>query len=150
VPRPVTIPAGAKSVELRSFITGTARATSSNCAEFCQRNHAFKVGDMRVSRLVWRADCATTSAPGQAGNFRLVACRLVPGADVPPWVADVTAAARGATTVSYEVDPYGQHLRPDSATARGCSLGTGCALRQRAPNNHNPNVSALGAVFAAS
>jgi hypothetical protein len=147
-PRPVTIPAGSTAVELRSFITGHGQGNLGNCAEFCQRNHAFKVGEMRVQRLVWRADCATTSAPNQAGNFKSPRAGWCPGADVLPWVADVTAATRTpSVTVSYDVDPYVNTCRPDSPMCGGCALGTGCAFDNGAHTNPNYSLSAVLIVY---
>ncbi|HEY0708562.1 MAG TPA: peptide-N-glycosidase F-related protein, partial [Polyangia bacterium] len=65
--RTVTLPAGASSYEIRSFITGHGQGNTENCAEFCPKNHGFKVGDMTFQRQVWRDDCATTAVPNQAG-----------------------------------------------------------------------------------
>jgi hypothetical protein len=146
-PRPVTLPAGTTRVELRSIITGHGQGNLGNCAEFCRRNHAFRVGEMRFARLVWRDDCPTTAAPGQAGNFRSPRAGWCPGADVLPWVVDVTAAARGPSVmVSYEVDAYENTCRPDAPVCGGCALGTGCAFDNGA---HTAPQYVLSAVLIA-
>ena len=126
--RSISLPAGAGPVELRSFITGHGQGNLDNCAEFCQRTHAFTVGGARIERRVWRADCATTGVPGQFGNSKGSRAGWCPGADVLPWVADVSAMAQpGAPiSVSYEVQPYDNSCRPDSPMCGGCALGTGC------------------------
>ena len=118
------IPADATAVELRAIITGHGQGNLDNCAEFCRRNHTFQLGEARVSRLLWRDDCARTGAPGQAGNTRLPRAGWCPGADVLPWVTDVSAAVKAGgksgLTVRYEVDPYENTCRPD-APACGCA-----------------------------
>jgi hypothetical protein len=113
-PRQPAIPADARAVELRAFITGHGQGNLDNCAEFCRRNHTFRVGESRFSRLLWRDDCARTGAPGQAGNTRSPRAGWCPGADVLPWVVDVSAAAKPGVTVSYEVDAYENTCRPDA------------------------------------
>ena len=123
-PRTPAIPAEAGKVELRAFITGHGQGNLENCAEFCRRTHAFSVGGMRFERLLWRDDCARTGAPGQAGNTRSPRAGWCPGADVLPWVVDVSAAAKPGVTVSYEVRPYENTCRPD---APACSCGD-CAF----------------------
>jgi hypothetical protein len=126
--RTVTLPAGATAVEIRSFVTGHGQGNLDNCAEFCTRTHTFNVGGMDVSRAIWRNDCAQTAVPGQRGNFRPGRAGWCPGADVLPWVADVTPAAAGTLTVSYGVTPYENSCRPDAPTCAGCALRTTCAF----------------------
>jgi hypothetical protein len=118
-PRQPAIPADATAVELRAIITGHGQGNLQNCAEFCRRTHTFRIGETSVDRLLWRDDCATTGAPGQFGNTRSPRAGWCPGADVLPWVADVSAAARPGVTVSYAVDPYENTCRPDAPVC-GC------------------------------
>jgi hypothetical protein len=127
--RSITLPEGAGQVELRSFITGHGQGNKDNCAEFCQRLHGFSVGGMPVEKLIWRADCATTAVKGQAGTWMYPRAGWCPGADVRPWVADVSAMAQAGRpiTVSYEVQAYENSCRPDSPMCGGCALRTGCA-----------------------
>jgi hypothetical protein len=129
VSRSISLPAGAGAVELRSFITGHGQGNLDNCAEFCRRTHAFSVDGNRIERMVWRDDCATTAIPNQGGNWKPSRAGWCPGAQVLPWVADVSAMAQAGKpiTVSYEVQPYDNSCRPDSPRCGGCALGTGCA-----------------------
>jgi hypothetical protein len=122
--RSVTIPAGAGAVELRSFVTGHGQGNVDNCSEFCQRAHAFTVGGMRTEKLVWRNDCATTAVKGQAGTYTASRSGWCPGADVKPWVTDVSAMAPAgqAVDVSYDVQAYENTCRPDSPMCTGCTL----------------------------
>jgi peptide-N-glycosidase F-like protein len=147
--RTITLPAGTTALEIRSFVTGHGQGNLNNCAEFCTRTHTFKVGAMEVSRDVWRNDCAQTGVPGQRGNFRSGRAGWCPGADVLPWVADVTSAmpaGAGSITVSYAVTPYENSCRPDSPMCGGCALGTGCAFDNGA---HTAPVYVLSAAVIA-
>jgi hypothetical protein len=127
--RTLTIPSEARSVELRSFITGHGQGNLDNCAEFCAKTHAFTVGGMMFQNSVWRTDCATTAVPGQAGTYQYPRAGWCPGALVAPWTVDVTPAVLGGTetTISYAVETYENTCRPDAPMCRGCALGSSCA-----------------------
>jgi peptide-N-glycosidase F-like protein len=147
VPRTVMLPAEAGAVEVRSFISGHGQGNGDNCAEFCQRTHTFKVGDMAVSRMVWRTDCATSSAPNQAGNFRSSRAGWCPGAFIGVWTADVSAAVMAGqpVTVSYDVTPYENTCRPDAPL---CSCGAGCAYNNNGHTLPFYELSAALIVYA--
>jgi hypothetical protein len=138
IDRSITLPAEAGQVELRSFITGHGQGNRDNCAEFCRRMHYFSVDGARIERLLWRDDCATTAVKGQAGSFQYPRAGWCPGADVQPWVADVSAMAQAGKpiTVHYEVQAYENTCRPDSPMCAGCALRTGCAYDNG--NHTNP------------
>lgn len=127
---PVTIdvPEDATHVELRSIITGHGQGNADNCAEFCPRTHGFLVGELAVQREVWRDDCDETPVQGQQGTWTLPRAGWCPGAEVLPWVEDVTAAASpgGTITIAYDVEDYVNTCAPRSAECSGCTLGTGC------------------------
>jgi hypothetical protein len=144
--RSVIIPAGAGAVELRSFITGHGQGNLDNCSEFCKRTHVFTVGGMRAERLVWRDDCATTAVQNQAGTYKVSRSGWCPGADVKPWVADVTAMAPAgkAVSVSYDVQPYENTCRPDAPMCAGCALRTACAYDN---GNHTTPFFELSALL---
>jgi hypothetical protein len=118
-PRQPAIPADARAVELRAIITGHGQGNLNNCAEFCPRTHTFRIGETSFDRMLWRDDCARTGAPNQAGNTRSPRAGWCPGADVLPWVVDVSAAARPGATVGYQVTPYENTCRPDAPVC-GC------------------------------
>jgi hypothetical protein len=143
----VTLPAGTRAVELRSFVTGHGQGNLDNCAEFCSRKHTFTVGGMAFARDVWRPDCARTAAPGQHGTFMYPRAGWCPGADVIPWVEDVTAAALaaggGPLSVSYDVASYENSCRPG---AMPCGCGAGCAYND---GGHTRPVYVLSSVLVA-
>jgi hypothetical protein len=144
--RLITLPAGAGQVELRSFITGHGQGNRDNCAEFCRRMHAFTVDGKRVERLLWRDDCATTAVKGQAGTWMYPRAGWCPGAEVLPWVADVSAMAEAGKpiTVGYEVQAYENTCRPDSPMCAGCALRTPCAYDN---GNHTAPFYVLSAAL---
>ena len=147
--RTVEIPAGARKVELHSFITGHGQGNLQNCAEFCPKTHSFTVGSMRFDRRIWRTDCATTAVPNQPGTWQYSRAGWCPGALVTPWVQDVTAAAPAGApvTVKYAPEPYENTCRPMAPQCAGCALGSGCAYNDA--NHTAPNYahSALLVVY---
>lgn len=145
VPQTVTLPPNAGSVAVRAFVTGHGQGNLDNCAEFCRRTHQFNVGAAQFSREIWRTDCATTAAPGQFGTYSYPRAGWCPGASVPAWLEDVTAAVTGPTvTVGYDVSSYENSCRPDAPICGGCSLQTGCAYDG---NNHTEPVYSLSAAL---
>lgn len=123
--RSVTVPADAKGVEIRTFVTGHGQGNSENCGEFCQKSHTFTIGSRPFTRSVWRSDCMTTGSPNQtSGAYVYPRAGWCPGATVLPWVADVTAAApAGQTTqVSYNVQAYTNTCQPGVCTLMSCAF----------------------------
>lgn len=124
----VSIPNDATSVDLVSIITGHGQGNLGNCAEFCQKIHGYLVGGEAVQRLVWRDDCDETPVEGQQGTWTYPRAGWCPGAEVLPWIEDVSGGATpGADlTVEYAMEDYENTCRPDAPTCMGCALGTGC------------------------
>jgi hypothetical protein len=147
--RMVDIPAGARKVELHSFITGHGQGNLQNCAEFCQKTHSFTVGSMKFDRRIWRADCATTAVPNQPGTYRYPRAGWCPGALVTPWVEDVTAAAPAGAPISvkYAPEPYENTCRPTAPQCSGCAFNSGCAYNDGNHTSPNYAQSALLVVY---
>ncbi len=140
-PQTVTLPAGATSYALRSFVTGHGQGNADNCSEFCSRQHTLTVGSTANTTTVWRTDCASTpTASSQCGTATDSRAGWCPGADVKPWVVDVSSqvGAGASTTVAYDVAPYADTACgcntcrpgavPDGGTCTGCAFaGTTCS-----------------------
>ncbi|MCH9687492.1 MAG: hypothetical protein K0V04_39020 [Deltaproteobacteria bacterium] len=143
-PADVELPTGAARVELYSLITGHGQGNLDNCAEFCQLAHGYLVGDAAVQRTVWRDDCADNPVDNQQGTWTLARAGWCPGADVLPWVADVTDALTpdGSLSVAYDLSSYENTCRPDAPVCMGCALGTGCEYDS---GNHTPPVIKMSA-----
>ncbi len=119
------LPDGLTGVRLRALITGHGQGNAGNCAEFCARDHTFRIDSEAITRNLWRDDCATTAVPNQQGTWRYARAGWCPGAMVTPWIADVAGTA-GTRTITYGVAAYENTCRPDATTCGGCTLGAGC------------------------
>ena len=139
----LAVPAGASSLAIRTFITGHGQGNAENCAEFCVRDHTFTVEGTQTTREIWRDDCATTAAPGQAGTWMYPRAGWCPGAEVHHWAFDVALPTDGALDVSYDVETYENTCRPDAPTCMGCTLGTGCDYDGGAHTEPHYDLSAL-------
>jgi hypothetical protein len=141
----ITLPSGASSFALRSLVTGHGQGNASNCAEFCQRDHTLTAGATAHTELLWRDDCETTAVPNQQGTWKYARAGWCPGADVRPWVIDVTADLAGGATASfgYDAEAYENTCRPDAAQCAGCTLGTGCEYDGGSHTEPNYQVSTV-------
>lgn len=144
-PQMVSLPEGASSFAVRALVTGHGQGNAGNCAEFCDRDHTITAGATAHSQAIWRDDCATTAVPGQQGTWKYSRAGWCPGADVRPWVVDVTAdvAGGGTASIGYDVEAYENTCRPDAVTCTGCTLGTGCEYDGGSHTEPNYQVSAL-------
>jgi hypothetical protein len=130
-PQTVTLPAGATSWGVRSFITGHGQGNLDDCSEFCSRTHTWSVGTTANTKTVWRTDCQNYPS---GGTYQYPRAGWCPGVDVDAWDFDVTSqvtAGGGRTaTFTYGVDAY---LNTCNAGAdgggpcTGCQAGEGCA-----------------------
>jgi hypothetical protein len=121
-PQTVTLPAGASSYGIRSFITGHGQANLDNCSEFCSKMHTWTVGTMANTQAIWRTDCANFPS---AGSYQYSRAGWCPGADVKPWDFDVTSQVAGGptATISYGVDAY---VNTCNGASDGGGVCTGC------------------------
>lgn len=135
-PTEIVVPDGTTSATLVSIITGHGQGNAENCAEFCQDNHGYLVGgSLPIQRTVWRNDCDDNPIDAQIGNWAAARAGWCPGADVVPWIEDVTEAVTAGKSMSieYAVSPYENTCRPGAATCEGCALLTTCEYDG---NNH--------------
>ena len=141
----LTLPGGATSYALRTFITGHGQGNAGNCAEFCSKKHTLTAGKTAHEQQVWRTDCATTAAPGQQGTYKYSRSGWCPGADVAPWKLDVTSDVAGGSTamIAYDVESYENTCRPDAAMCTGCTIGASCAYDGGTHTEPNFQISTL-------
>lgn len=146
-PATLTLPSGTSSYALRTFVTGHGQGNAKNCAEFCSRAHTITAGTTAHEATVWRTDCATTAAPNQEGTYKYSRAGWCPGADVRPWVLDVTKdVADGKVTIGYDVQAYENTCRPDATTCTACTLGSTCPYD--GGNHTEPNYSVSSLLIA--
>lgn len=141
----VTLPEGASSFALRTFVTGHGQGNKNNCAEFCTRDHTITAGATPHTLTIWRDDCATTAVPNQQGTWKYSRAGWCPGADVLPWMLDVTADVTGGPSASfaYDVQAYENTCRPDANPCSACTLGAGCDYDGGVHTEPNYQVSTL-------
>jgi hypothetical protein len=147
-PREVGVSPLASAWELRGLITGHGQGNADQCAEFCPKTHAFSVAGEAHSMRIWRDDCDRNPVSNQAGTWRFPRAGWCPGADVRPWVENVTASVgasptMGSVTIGYDVEAYENSCRPGVAVCRGCTLGTGCDYDGGAHTEPRWSLSAL-------
>jgi hypothetical protein len=140
----ITLPEGT-SYALRTLVTGHGQGNASNCAEFCKRVHTITAGATPHAEQIWRADCATTAVPDQEGTWKYARAGWCPGADVKPWIIDITPdiADGSSIKVAYTVADYENTCRPDAAVCAGCALGTGCEYDGGSHTEPNYQLSTL-------
>lgn len=109
LPVTVNIPPNAVTARWKSRITGHGMDTPENCAEFCPKNHYFKVnGTQQFSKLVWRDNCDVNPLYPQGGTWVYDRSNWCPGAEV--WTYDfeltpfITPGA--AAVLDHDVQPY--------------------------------------------
>lgn len=122
-PMDVEIPAGAKKVELAAVISGHSFGKESlNCAEFCNHEHHFTIGNsvftedhpIATSRTGCVEQIADGVVPNQFGSWQYGRAGWCPGQEVGMWRVDVTneVSAGGTVTVDYEATVNGQPFQP--------------------------------------
>lgn len=108
-----SFPLGAKNLDfnqviLRSYITGHGQGNTQNCAEFCPKDHLFKIGAWSRSQKVWRSNCAETKTDKpQLGTWKFSRAGWCPGDKVEPIVFEVPkSAVLNADSLSWTPSPY--------------------------------------------
>ncbi len=146
-PATLKVPSGTSSYALRTFVTGHGQGNAKNCAEFCSRSHTLTAGMTAHDATIWRTDCATTAAPNQEGTYKYSRAGWCPGADVRPWIVDVTKdVIAGTATFAYDVQAYENTCRPEAMPCTACTLGSACDYD--GGNHTEPNYSVSTVLIA--
>ena len=113
-PMTIDVPADATRVHLSVTLTGHGMSAAHNCAEFCDHQHTFTVGDETF--LASHPDMGDQegclnqidngTVPNQHGTWWFERSSWCPGRQVDPWVFDLTDhVTPGATaTISYSTN----------------------------------------------
>lgn len=144
VPRDIEIPGDVDAVKFRMFATGHGQGNTSNCAEFCPRQHSVIVNGSSWAHQLWRSDCAANPCSPQGGTWPGNRAGWCPGQDAPAWDVDVTSALAPGTTASvdYDVQAYTNFCCPCNPA---CITGTTCADCNYNNNGHTePNYALSG------
>jgi hypothetical protein len=108
-PKKVFIPSNVSNVRLKSRVTGHGMDTPSNCAEFCPKNHYYKVdGVQKFQKLVWREDCSVNPVYPQGGTWVYSRANWCPGAEVATYDMELTPfiTPGDSVTLDHDVQPY--------------------------------------------
>ncbi|HLP12231.1 MAG TPA: peptide-N-glycosidase F-related protein [Flavobacteriales bacterium] len=87
---PITVntPAGAVNSRWKSRVTGHGMDTPENCAEFCPKDHYYKVdGVQQFVKNIWRNNCDRNPLYPQGGTWVYDRANWCPGAEV--WTYDL-------------------------------------------------------------
>jgi hypothetical protein len=109
VPLSVPIAEDAKNVRLKARVTGHGFGGTSDCAEFCARNHYWLVNNETVdSKLVWRDNCDLNPLYPQGGTWVYDRANWCPGAEVSTYDIELTPYVNAGDTalLDYHVDSY--------------------------------------------
>jgi hypothetical protein len=101
----VTIDPLAAAVRLRILQTGHGFGGNQDCAEFCPKNNYIKVNNNQVfSNLVWRDNCGENPHYPQPGTWLYDRANWCPGADVWPYIHELTPLVSAGQTYSLDMD----------------------------------------------
>lgn len=108
-PKTVTLPADAENSRVKIRVTGHGFGGTSNCSEFCAREHYLYVdGEQVWSKEVWRDDCDLNPVYPQGGTWVYDRANWCPGAEVWTYDYELTPeVAPGNTyTFDYNAEAY--------------------------------------------
>ena len=99
----VTIPNDALNSRIKIRVTGHGFGGTSNCAEFCSREHDFSVDGSTVwSKEVWRDNCDVNPVYPQGGTWVYDRANWCPGAEV--WTYDYELTPEVTPGSTYDFD----------------------------------------------
>jgi len=105
----IDIPANVANARWKSRITGHGMDSPQNCAEFCAKNHYFKVdGTTEFTKLVWRDNCDLNPLFPQGGTWVYDRANWCPGAEVWTYDLELTPFIQsgGSITLDHDVQAY--------------------------------------------
>lgn len=103
VPKEVTIPADAENTRVKIRVTGHGFGGTSNCAEFCSREHYLYVdGEQVWSKEVWRDDCDLNPVYPQGGTWVYDRSNWCPGAEVWTYDHELTPDVTPGSTYTFD------------------------------------------------
>ncbi len=108
-PKTVNIPSTAQTARWKSRVTGHGMDTPSNCAEFCPKNHYYKInGVNQFTQLVWRDNCDYNPLYPQGGTWVYDRANWCPGAEVWTYDFEITpfVSSGSSITLDHDVQPY--------------------------------------------
>ncbi|MFH0865153.1 MAG: peptide-N-glycosidase F-related protein, partial [Bacteroidota bacterium] len=108
-PKQVFIPVNAFTARWKSRVTGHGMDTPQNCAEFCPKNHYYKIdGTQQFTKLVWRNNCDLNPLYPQGGTWVYDRSNWCPGAEVWTYDLEITPFISPGDSVilDHDAQPY--------------------------------------------
>lgn len=118
-PKTLTIDPGAARTRLRFVVTGHGmHPNTGNAAEFLNRQRWVEVGEGRFVNRLWRQDCYLNPCRPQAGTWKFDRAGWAPGADVRPWILDISRLVKAgeSATIKYIAEAYLNKHKQNNAT----------------------------------
>ncbi len=99
----VTLSPLAKTFRIKSRVTGHGFGGTANCAEFCAKEHYFKInGDVVWTQEVWRDNCDVNPVYPQGGTWVYDRANWCPGAEVGTYDFEITDVVSPGNTYSFD------------------------------------------------
>jgi len=113
-PYTLVIDSLADSVKVRITTTGHGQGNTHNAAEFSIKTHSLIVNGNAFSHQLWRNDCASNPCSPQSGTWQYNRAGWCPGADVRPWIVDITPVVTPGYTaqLQYAIQEYTNYCSP--------------------------------------
>lgn len=108
-PRKMFIPPNTKTARWKSRVTGHGMDTPDDCAEFCPKEHYYKINDsLRFQQLVWRTTCDVNPVYPQGGTWVYSRSNWCPGAEVGTYDWEITPYITPGDSIKldHDVQPY--------------------------------------------
>ena len=102
-PVEIDIPANAANSRVKVRVTGHGFGGTLNCAEFCAKDHYFKVdGETVWTQEVWRDDCDVNPVYPQGGTWVYDRANWCPGAEVGTYNFELTPFVNSGETYTFD------------------------------------------------
>ncbi|HPE98115.1 MAG: T9SS type A sorting domain-containing protein [Chitinophagales bacterium] len=99
----MNLPADASEFRIKSRVSGHGFGGTANCAEFCAKEHYFKVNDDVVwTREVWRDNCDLNPVYPQGGTWVYDRANWCPGAEVWTYDFELTPFVTPGSTYTFD------------------------------------------------
>jgi hypothetical protein len=109
IPKVFSFQPDAKNARLKLRVSGHGFGGNENCAEFCPKNHSFRIdGVTRFQKLVWRSDCDLNPVYPQGGTWVYDRTNWCPGAIVETYDFELSPfmVPGGVHQIEYNIDAY--------------------------------------------
>jgi hypothetical protein len=106
-PKTFTVPADAKYVKAKVYITGHGAESNQGCSEFCSKNYFLKLnGSLFATQAVWKDDCGKNAIINQPGTWIYDRSNWCPGEKVPVYEYALNVAPGSTNTFDMDMEAF--------------------------------------------